>query len=1558
VAAIAVFVIVGANGHSPLWAQTADQAIVINELHVNPDVKTELVEFIELYNNSRNDVDLSGWSFTNGVSFTFPAGSKCPANGYVIVTQDPNQMRAKLTLLRLAVPASCLFGPFGGSLSNDGENVVLCDAQGHVVDEVDYQVGFPWPTVGDPVPANTTGTGYSMQLIHPSLDNNVAGNWRSGPITPGAKNSVYSTDVPPCVAQVVHSPKQPRSSQVVTITAKITDPEGVDLVRLQYQIVEPGSYFSVIDGTYQSGWISIDMHDDGLNGDQVAGDGIYTAQVPASVQQHRRLVRYRIFVVDSQSNFITVPYADDPQPNFAYFVYDGVPAWKGAIKPGATGTIGQVVEYGPDVMQSLPVYHLLSRKADVEASTWKEMYTGSEYKWWGTLVYDGQVYDHIRFRSRGGVWRYAMGKNMWKFDFNRTHDFQALDDYGNPYATKWKKLNFSACIQQGDYLHRGEQGMFEAASFKLFNLMGCPASKTNWVQFRIIDDTKESGATQYDGDFWGLYMAIEQPDGRFLDEHGLPDGNLYKMEGGSGSLNNQGPKAATNGSDLGQFVSGYSNKPTETWWRTNVNLDAYYGFRCVTEGVHNGDIGYGKNYFYYLNPDTNRWSMLPWDMDLTWAENMYGNGQEPFKSTGAIFSNANIQIEYQNRMREFLDLLYNSDQANQMIEDLANVIDYPAGGPSIVGADRAMWDYNPVMISGYVNSSKAGQGRFYQAASTKDFRGMVQLMKDYVVFATNNNRNWYGSSGPSMTALAADTQIPATPTVFYAGPQGYASNSLTFQTNAFSDPQGANTFGGMQWRIAEVAAGSTVAQAPASDSILIPEGSSWKYFKGTAEPSATTGAWRQLSFNDATWLTGTAPIGYGETFITTVLSDMQGHYTGIYMRKTFDVSNRASLDQLRLELRYDDGILVWLNGKLIYQDNMPSASPAYNAVAPIAIEMPDVIEYDLGKAKDLLVDGTNIIAVQVLNASLGGSSDAFGDVRLIAPKPATSTTPVATITPKVVKQPGKYEIESVWESGVLTTFNSTVRIPASAVHAGRTYRVRCRMKDNTGRWSHWSAPVQFVAGQPVAAGILAGLRLTEMMYDPAVSPDGTDNNEFEFIEIKNTGDETLDLSGVSITDGVAFSFQGSSVTSLGPGQFVLVVRNKQAFLSRYGTALSGRIAGQYTGKLANDGEHVAIVDFWNGTIVDFTYADGSGWPLSVDGAGHSLVPLDSAILTEPQGSLNYGGNWRASTFLGGSPGRDDPQPMPSVVINEFMANTPTNDWIELYNPTNAAVNLAGWFLSDNPDDLHRWALPAVSIPAHGFVTLDELTGFGADPATGFGLSRTGEDILLSCLPGAAQDRVVDSVHFQAQEAGISQGRYPDGGAYWFHLTPSQNAANGNPIPHVVINEVMYHPVDSNEEYIELLNPTGAVANLSEPSSGWRLAAGVDYTFPIGTVLAVGGRLVVVGFDPYIETARLNAFLAVYKTALIPGANILGPWQGDLSNHGERVALEKPQPPAQLGGSLAWEVVDEVVYGDVAPWPLQPDGQGAVLQRIHADPTYSGDDPANWRSASPSPGIAP
>ena len=139
--------------------------IVIHEIHYNPAERGQALEFIELLNHGEKSINLSGWKFDQGISFTFPANTPPLApGGLLVVAEDPAQVKE--------VYQTEAVGPWEGKLSNRGETLTLRNAQGKKVDEVAYGVGFPWP-------ATAAGGGASMELIHPNLDNNLAGSWRS-----------------------------------------------------------------------------------------------------------------------------------------------------------------------------------------------------------------------------------------------------------------------------------------------------------------------------------------------------------------------------------------------------------------------------------------------------------------------------------------------------------------------------------------------------------------------------------------------------------------------------------------------------------------------------------------------------------------------------------------------------------------------------------------------------------------------------------------------------------------------------------------------------------------------------------------------------------------------------------------------------------------------------------------------------------------------------------------------------------------------------------------------------------------------------------------------------------------------------------------------------------------------------------------------------------------------------------------------------------------------------------------------------------------------------------
>src|SRR5207247_3794855 len=120
------------------------------------------------------------------------------------------------------------------------------------------------------------------------------------------------------------------------------------------------------DPAYERSWRDFPMQDDGQNGDLRAGDGVFTAVVPPEIQKHRRLIRYVVTIVTTNGATTRLPQATNACPNFAWFVYDGGPAWLGSNKPGSTPPL----TFSPQFLTTLPVYHLIARGSDVELSQW------------------------------------------------------------------------------------------------------------------------------------------------------------------------------------------------------------------------------------------------------------------------------------------------------------------------------------------------------------------------------------------------------------------------------------------------------------------------------------------------------------------------------------------------------------------------------------------------------------------------------------------------------------------------------------------------------------------------------------------------------------------------------------------------------------------------------------------------------------------------------------------------------------------------------------------------------------------------------------------------------------------------------------------------------------------------------------------------------------------------------------------------------------------------------------------------------------------------------------
>ena len=477
------------------------------------------------------------------------------------------------------------------------------------------------------------------------------------------------------------------------------------------------------------------------------------------------------------------------------------------------------------------------------------------------------------------------------------------------------------------------------------------------------------------------------------------------------------------------------------------------------------------------------------------------------------------------------------------------------------------------------------------------------------------------------------------------------------------------------------------------------------------------------------------------------------------------------------------------------------------------------------------------------------------------------------------------------------------------------------------------------------------LRVTEIMYNPA----GTNN--CEFIELLNTGDETVGLAGTEFTDGIRFDFTDGDVATLDPGEYAVLVGDLDAFKACYSNWAAINIAGEFHGKffiadaaLANGGEPLALVDGLGSTILDFEYSD---WYEATDGGGFSLTLIDPAAATN---TWSDSASWRPSKYAGGTPGYAAEAFLNTgdLRINEALTHQDADnpgDWVELYNASTNTIDINGWFLSDDENNRAKVELSGLStIAPGGYLVLTEYSHFGTAVAgtNGFALSELGDGIYLSSGESGELTGYWIGETFGAAERDVTFGRHVKSdftADFTAQSAQTYGAANAYPlIGDVVISEIMYHPADSNAfEFIEIVNAGSSSVPLYNSTNTWRLEGAVEYVFPSGTVLAPGECIV-------LAETNSAAFMAYY------GVPVFGTYDGKLNNDGEDLELTRPGDPEALTGEVPYILVELVEFNDAAPWPTAADGLGASLERIGT--SLYPNDAAHWQAATvPTPGAA-
>jgi len=379
----------------------------------------------------------------------------------------------------------------------------------------------------------------------------------------------------------------------------------------------------------------------------------------------------------------------------------------------------------------------------------------------------------------------------------------------------------------------------------------------------------------------------------------------------------------------------------------------------------------------------------------------------------------------------------------------------------------------------------------------------------------------------------------------------------------------------------------TLVDAHAEKRVFIPTEDIGDDWKGGHEP-----------YDDTSWTAGMpaladagGAVGYRrgrrlDPRISYNVADAMAGRTSCYIRIPFHVSAEGltALSHLALRVQCDDGFVAYLNGFEVGSINKPDPL-TWNASCANRPESDESAWLALPAARNLLHPGENILAIHALENSrddiflfsveLCGSDRAFAAGHVVSSAQLYSE-PIALTESRQIKA-------RIWHDGA---------------------------------WSPLTEAV-FAVG-----AVRENLRLTEIMYHPP------EPNE-EFVELANTGMETINVNEVRLAGGIDFVFPS---LELAPGATTLIVRDIEAFRDRYGPEPS--VAGRYEGALSNAGERLELLDALGRTIQEIRYDDR--WYDQTDGQGYSLVCRDP--FAQDPNTWSDRESWQPSLLIGGSPG--------------------------------------------------------------------------------------------------------------------------------------------------------------------------------------------------------------------------------------------------------------------------------------------------------------------------------
>lgn len=816
--------------------------------------------------------------------------------------------------------------------------------------------------------------------------------------------------------------------------------------------------------------------------------------------------------------------------------------------------------------------------------------------------------------------------------------------------------------------------------------------------------------------------------------------------------------------------------------------------------------------------------------------------------------------------------------------------------------------------------------------TSSDISFDLELLGNYspaptVAITSPTNGQTIISTTAAITANAIDPEEALAQVEFYQGTTligtdtnaPFNVNWSGFTTGSYTLTAVAQDATGLRGTSAPV--NVTVAEPPAS--LIIPRGSVWKFLDNGSDQGT---AWRDLNFDDISWGQGPAELGYGDTDEATVVGfgpNAAAKFPTTYFRRKFVVGDPSLYVNLQMEVTYDDGCIIWINGqearRVRIADDAVIAFDTY--IGSGADYTPVIVSADAS----LLVPGTNIIAVE-MHQSDGASSDISmnlemrGNLRpsvsIITPTPGEQIVGPTNVTVTVSASDPDGTVAAVEyllngnPAGQSTT--SPFSLTLSNLADG-SYVVTAQVFDNGGGTA-LSAPVSFSVNDPRPPSISSVFGTTNKVFI-AFSK--------RLLETSATNRANYSISGGIIIHSATLDADLKTVT----------LNTSFMAVSQTNTLTVNNVADLEGTPVAPNTQVQFVVqgfqprDIGNPAIAGSSTELGNGFNMRGGGTG-IFGNSDQFHFNYEQRAGDFDLQVRVQALS-----LADAMSVAGLMARETLT---TNS---RYAGVFATPSMAGCVFQSRSAIGGATAFSGTAPVNYPFTwlrlqrsNLSNFTGYASvDGANWMQLGRVTLNLPSTIFFGFAvsSHNASQAVNVEFRDFAVASG-----GTFGSLNLPFEPPGPSRRTTPIAITEVMYKPasnfvlagVTQSLDYIELYNSNPYFEDIG----GYRISGDIDYVFPTGTVMQAGQVIVLAASPARIQTLYGITGVRGYSNNLPTSGTIR------LRNKEDAVLLE-------------------VEYSNEHPWPVGADGTGHSM--VLSRPSYGENNSKAW-SISDSPGGSP